>query len=656
MSQLLFVCSPAAAEFSSAHTVLAPQIHAASGWSRIASNSTACAAQHMRATIVLRERNLDTLEAIARSVSDPHDTTYGRHMSTAAIAEMTAPAHHVRASLVEWLSSAGVRFRTMGQGAAWSAVMVESMGGIEAGRLFGTNCSTYRRGNETAAVLGDLRLPSALGSSIAAVFGVHEVPSGRGAVVVEARGSDLSGSDPPSGYPVTPGLIRSMYSVPNATRASASTVSRSAVMEFGSQGVLPADLASFFANFVPAAQPGDENVSAYRGDSLPPFHNAGGEASLDADYIMGVAPGVPTEFWSYHKKAVCAGFVQWTTEALAMAAPPLVVSVSWGYQGDLSHFGCTPEMQAALEVNHMKLAAAGVSVVHSSGDGGSGYPDTEGVMAQNCPLAAKPTAGGLTGTLLRSLHGVPIEGCCNACVGDPSNCAGFVYSQVSKDCDLFSSANGTTSSPSSVHSLLADWVKMFPAWPATSPWVTAVGGTELIDNAPGHGERAVSAYGSGGGFAVRAPQGGIPSFQASAVGGYLALVTARGLLPPAFLFNQSNRATPDVAALGYGFQVRLNGDTISIGGTSASAPTFAALLALINDARLAAKKPPLGFVSPLLYAHPEAFTDVTVGNNSIGRGAAPLGAGWSCEVGWDAATGLGTPRFDKLLAVAMAAV
>ena len=32
------------------------------------------------------------------------------------------------------------------------------------------------------------------------------------------------------------------------------------------------------------------------------------------------------------------------------------------------------------------------------------------------------------------------------------------------------------------------------------------------------------------------------------------------------------------------------------------------------------------------------------------------GAGWSCEVGWDAATGLGTPRFDKLLAVAMAAV
>ena len=99
----------------------------------------------------------------------------------------------------------------------------------------------------------------------------------------------------------------------------------------------------------------------------------------------------------------------------------------------------------------------------------------------------------------------------------------------------------------------------------------------------------------------------------------------------------------------------MNGDLLSVGGTSASAPTFAALVALINDARLAAKKPPVGFVAPLLYAHPEAFTDITVGNNSIGQGV-PIAAGWPCEVGWDPVTGLGTPIFTKLLAAAMSAV
>ena len=631
------------------HIVPAPPIQAASGWSQVA--NAACLAE-MRPTIVLRDRNLDKLVAIAHSVSDPSDPLYGQHLSTTQIAEMCAPAPQVRAALVDWLAAAGVRFRVEGRGEAWSTVVAEGLSGNAAGRLFGSSCSTYQRGDETAAILGDLRLPPSLVGEVAAVFGVHELlpPRSRAVSVLVS---------PAAAYPVTPGLIRSVYYVSNSTRVARPSASRSAVMQFHSQGVEPADLASFFDEFVVSAEPGDEKVAAFRGDARPAAKGTN-EASLDTEYMMGVAPGVPTELWSYSEQGVCAGFVRWTSEALAMEAPPHVVSVSYGFQGDLSQFGCTPAMQATLESNHAKLAAAGVTVVHSSGDAGSGFPDTSRRGVPQCCQSPPVSAGGLTGSALRTIANATLVECCRACVETPSSCVGFALSSATTAatrCELFASVSGTTAAPKSVHARLADFLRMYPAWPATSPWVTAVGGTQFSGGAPGHGEEAASAFGSGGGFAVRSPQGGgVPRFQATAVEGYLARMRARGLLPPSFLFNASSRATPDVAVLGCGFQVIVNNRTLSIGGTSASAPTFAALVALINAARLAANKPPVGFVSPLLFQHPEAFTDITVGNNSIGRHGGTLAAGWQAAAGWDPVTGLGTPRFDRLLAAAMAAV
>jgi len=52
-------------------------------------------------------------------------------------------------------------------------------------------------------------------------------------------------------------------------------------------------------------------------------------------------------------------------------------------------------------------------------------------------------------------------------------------------------------------------------------------------------------------------------------------------------------------------------------------------------------------------ANPSAFFDVTVGTNAIPRGVGTLKYGFACAPGWDAATGLGTPHFDKMLAAAL---
>ena len=109
------------------------------------------------------------------------------------------------------------------------------------------------------------------------------------------------------------------------------------------------------------------------------------------------------------------------------------------------------------------------------------------------------------------------------------------------------------------------------------------------------------------------------------------------------------------SALGEGYQVYVGGQVQAVGGTSASCPAFAAMVSLINEERLQHGKPPMGFLNPFLYQNPHAFTDVTEGTNAIGRGNYALKFGFAAAPGWDAATGLGTPLFDKLRDAALQA-
>ncbi|KAJ3537720.1 hypothetical protein NM688_g6636 [Phlebia brevispora] len=172
-----------------------------------------------------------------------------------------------------------------------------------------------------------------------------------------------------------------------------------------------------------------------------------------------------------------------------------------------------------------------------------------------------------------------------------------------------------------------------PLFPPSCPFVTAVGGTIFIP------EVAVSF--SGGGFSNVFTR---PSFQQVAVTEFL-----KTLAPGTYagLFNPNGRAIPDVAAQADLFKIFLGGEAGLIGGTSAAAPTFAGFISLLNDARLRAHLPPLGFLNPLLYAigqlHPSGFNDITVGNNP-GCGT----EGFNATKGWDPVTGNGTPNFGVL--------
>jgi tripeptidyl-peptidase-1 len=188
-----------------------------------------------------------------------------------------------------------------------------------------------------------------------------------------------------------------------------------------------------------------------------------------------------------------------------------------------------------------------------------------------------------------------------------------------------------------------------PSFPAISQYVTSVGATRFLSGNSGP-EGAVAAFLSGGGFApfVFDQQ---PVGQSDAVSEYFKQDVK---FPLSCSYNATGRATPDVSALGdIEFQVYQGGSITIVGGTSASSPTFSAVMTLLNDLRLKANKAPLGFLNPWIYqtfaAHSHAFFDVTVGSNAEEGccGSGNLG-GFDCAKGWDPVTGVGTPNYEVL--------
>jgi kumamolisin len=166
-------------------------------------------------------------------------------------------------------------------------------------------------------------------------------------------------------------------------------------------------------------------------------------------------------------------------------------------------------------------------------------------------------------------------------------------------------------------------------FPASSPFALGCGGTrltasgaaivsEVVWNETQAGEGA-----TGGGVSV---EFALPEWQ------------QKSAVPKA-PNGSAGRGVPDVAGNAdplTGYQILVDGQSEVIGGTSAVAPLWAALIARCNQ-KLGA---PLGDVHPALYQIGEqGFRDITQGNNGAYKAA----------VGWDPCTGLGSPRGEALL-------
>ena len=175
-----------------------------------------------------------------------------------------------------------------------------------------------------------------------------------------------------------------------------------------------------------------------------------------------------------------------------------------------------------------------------------------------------------------------------------------------------------------------------PEFPASSPFVTTVGATMVVDAQYGYGELPICSTGnfscisggrevavsrhqasftSGGGFS-NTTGARRPAYQDAAVQAYLSSGVQ---LPPASYYNDNGRGEPDVAAVGSKGLMVVYGQTILEGGTSMSAPIFAGVASLLNEIALAKTGSSLGFINPLLYQMaadaPDTFHDITEGDN-----------------------------------------
>ena len=161
-------------------------------------------------------------------------------------------------------------------------------------------------------------------------------------------------------------------------------------------------------------------------------------------------------------------------------------------------------------------------------------------------------------------------------------------------------------------------------FPASSPYVLACGGTQLegsgstISSEVVWNDQASGGGATGGGVSAVFPR---PSWQANAN------------VPAPTSGGGGGRGVPDVAgdaAPETGYNILVDGQQEVVGGTSAVAPLWAGLIALINQQR----GTPVGFANPTLYQNPNAFHDITQGTNGD----------FSAGPGWDACTGLGSPN------------
>ena len=179
-------------------------------------------------------------------------------------------------------------------------------------------------------------------------------------------------------------------------------------------------------------------------------------------------------------------------------------------------------------------------------------------------------------------------------------------------------------------------------YPASSPWVTAVGGTRLTLR-PNNSRQWESVWNDAPyatGLMPGAAGGGGPS----------ALFDRpwwqKGVTP------RGPRTVPDVSLLGAirpGWPVVYGGELFTSGGTAGGAPLVAAQFAAMSAKERAQGSPKIGFPNPWLYAASDMrrlpYFDVRTGNNAV----LPVGC-CSAYPGYDLASGLGVPTFDRIYA------
>ncbi|HEY3051708.1 MAG TPA: S53 family peptidase [Gaiellaceae bacterium] len=556
----------------------------------------------------------DGAEALARAVSDPHGSSYGEYLSPAQFRQRFAPSQAQVGAVQSWLRSQDF---TIDYTPANNHYVAAEGTIAQANAAFGTTLRLYNvRGKTLRSPDADVSIPSSLASVVTGVLGLDE-----GAAFVRPDQRSAPQAPPSPGFRNAPPLSSYWAELlsPYAFPAGFQDVSLPSV-PWSIRGHTPAQIKGAYG--ISSAYNGaGQTVAVIDAYASPTIMHDVNEWSTRR--------GLPTMTGSQFTQIVAPGTYH---------RPQNPAQDPQGWYG---------EETLDVEAVHGMAPAANIVYIGAPNN----YQDLDAAMNhvvdRHLAQIVTNSYGFATTELLPPGYVKPLE---DTLVQAAAEGIGVYFSSGDTGDETATFGFATTD------------------WPASSPWVTAVGGTSLgvtasntraletgwgtsnynCDTVTHACTRTGWLYGSGGGVSVVFPK---PWYQSG--------------------LNLSGRGVPDVAALGDPQTGFLVGQTQSfpdgdyydeyrIGGTSLSSPIFAGLMALADQRSGFAH----GFANPAFYSHTGKFTDVLSVKTAVARRNyvnSVDGSGGTVDrlrtfddytgsptqhtgPGWDNVTGLGVPN------------
>ncbi|KAH9163164.1 subtilisin-like protein [Lactarius sanguifluus] len=574
---LSFLTATSLADFATPHAPWG-DVRVKHAWSSVPANWETLGCPSAGTTIdlyiALNPRNDNALIDALYEVSDPKHPRYGAHLSREQVAELVRPHPETLEFVTSWLTHHGIRPSSISttHGGAW--LTVSNVLVSRANEMLGASYQLYRHAkvNDTIIRTVSYALPEVLHAHIQAVAPTTYFTSIRTQRRTPPRRSvkaaaALAETEPTLGKPVT---VLSSRTTSSQLRGLYKTFAYvPAAADRNTLGIFG------FHKQYPSRTDLARYMSNFRSDVLPPTL-----ATFTVELVNGgeYNPNNPGREANLN--------VQY---ASAMVYPTPIIFYSIGGEGEVSDSGEPLPGDVELETLGYLFRKADIPQTISVSYGTYEPIVPEEYARVVCILYAQLGARGVT-------------------VLYPSGDDG-----VGTDCE---EEDGS--------------VRFVPEFPASCPYLTAVGGT--TDYGP-----EVAAPLSGGGFSDHFPR---PVYQDVAVSAFLE----RQGTQYAGLYNPAGRGIPDIAAQALTFPIYFRNARVNQYGTSCSVPIVAGVISLLNDYLITNGRPPLGFLNIRLYDDGFAgLNDITSGSNP-GCGT----NGFSAVPGWDPVTGLGTPNFQRL--------
>ncbi|KAF5006348.1 hypothetical protein FDECE_7276 [Fusarium decemcellulare] len=571
------------------------------GWEE---NQTPSPDEAIELSIGLEPEDHQLLARTLYEVSDPSHANYGKHLSRDAAKALLNPPRAATESVKRWLSDAGVPHHDVRDDGQW--IHVRTTVGQAEGML-NTRFGLFSRDDERVLRTREYSVPVEIRDHITTIQPTTFFPSRKRTRNTQDRAPEskqaikrgpvyTQGNDGNHGGPgpidlnkckerLTPACIRKIYKMPLHDYPKAHRKSLYGIIGFIDQNAQYEELEEFLERYAPDLEGTSFSVALANGGQNLQGNVASLEANMDIQYAIALASQVPVQFISVGGKKY-----------------DFISDLDMKPNSSTEHRYAEPFLDLTKYLVNLRDRDLPSVIAISYGSNEQHFP--KHYARQVCNMFGQLGTRGVSVVVAGGNSGVGIS------------------------CKSNDGKNKT---------------KFLPSFPATCPYVTAVGGTE------GNSPEVGWAY-SAGGFSEYWDR---PWWQEQAVKKYLK---THGDEWKGY-YNPKGRAVPDVAALAWAHRFMNHGEDQQGGGTSAASPTFGAVIALLNNERFKKGKPALGFLNPWIYqTGKNGLTDITQGKSVGCQGTSREGtpapvipnAGWKAAQGWDPITGWGTPRYDKL--------